>query len=212
MKMTLKLSALAMIGVLTLSGCISLLPEPAPAPSIYRLSGDDAEMVKRTGSHAILIRKPEAPTALKGPEITLSPDGRRIAYAENAEWEAPIPYIVQQTLIDGFAGSELLHPVVTTSGVRADYAITISVRSFEAVFINGEKNAPESTVVLTATLTDMSERGLLGSKTVSKRKLANAREVSQIVIAQEGALREAVMDLVTWAEMTVQAQNEKQPL
>lgn len=207
MKMTLKLSTLAMIGALTLSGCISLLPEPAPAPSIYRLSSVDGANEVVVGSQAILIRKPDAPLALKGTEISLSPDGRRIAYAENAEWEAPIPQLIQQALIDGFEKSETLHPVTSATGIRANYALTVNVRSFEAVFVDGKKKAPEARVIVTATLTDMSERGLLGSKTVSKRKMASAREVSKIVIAQEGALRDAVDELVVWAETAIASES-----
>lgn len=202
MNYALKSVLIAMVAM-NMTGCLSILPEPASAPTIYRLKPAGNSVVKRDGAKILRVDVPSVPASLRGPDIAVSPDGRIIAYTDGAKWDAPIPSLIQRAVIEGFDQSETLRAVSANTGVESDYLLSISVRSYEAVFINGKKTAPQARVVLDVALVKAGGRQLVGSKLIRTDDMASEYRVERIVVAQENATREAINEIVQWAEAQV---------
>ncbi len=194
------------LSVLSLSACVSVLPEPKPAPTVYRLSIPTNAPEKTVQNTTVInIEFPHAPRALGGTDIVLSPDGRRLTAAGGASWAEPVPSQIRHVLIDTLAGSGRITGVIPKGGTRAPYRLNIEIRRFEAVFSNGEEAAPNALVYLNLTLTDTKSRKLVGTHSVSTNVWAGAKSVSAIVEAQDGATQKAMDDISAWLQGLVGA-------
>ncbi len=192
---------LVLIGALSMSACVSVLPAAKPAPTVYRLSVPHgvAETPGRL-NRVVNIEMPQAPRALRGTDIVLSPDGRRLTAAAGASWAEPVPSQLRHALIDKLAGDGKITGVIPSGGTRAHYRLNIDVRRFEAVFDNGETLAPNAVVTLNLTLTDTKSRRLVGTHFVSTSDRARAATVSAIVDAQDAATEKAMHEISAWLE------------
>ena len=127
---TIATSAFALIA---LSGCASLLssvvPEPAPANTVYRLSASTQDTVVTPTADAIVLRvdRPTVPRPLAGSEITVSPSGDRILAASGAEWAEKVPDLIQGSIMDVFSSRPNIIGVLPVSGARTELRIHLSV-------------------------------------------------------------------------------------
>jgi len=188
----------SMLGV---SACTSILPKPKPAPTVYRLSlpvNTSTTSVKK--STVVNIEFPQAPRALSGTDIVLSPDGRRLTAAAAATWAEPVPNQVRHVLIDALLAYEKVTGVIPKGGTRAPYRLNMQIRRFEAEFDNGEDAAPNAIVQINVTLTDTKTRRLIGVHAVNTNARATTKTVSSIVEAQDRATREAMDDVSSWLD------------
>ncbi len=186
---------------LPLSACVSVLPEAKTAPTIYRLNiphGNDTISLDNT--KVINIEFPQAPRALSGTDIVLSPDGRRLTAAAGASWAEPVPSQLRHILIDILAQNGRITGVIPKGGTRAPYRLNTEIRRFEAVFDNGEDAPPNALLLLNVTLTDTNTRKLVGTHTVKKTVRARAKSVSSIVDAQDKATNAAMHDIAKWLD------------
>ena len=202
MRHVLKISLAACL-MLSTSACVSLLPEPSAPPTIYRLTSANMPVEKLATAKIIRVDAPIVPASLRGPDIAVSPDGRVIAYAAGAKWDAPVPSLIQRAVIEGFDDSASLRAVSANTGAESDYLLSITVRSYEAVFINGEKTAPEARVVFDVSLVKAGGRSLIGNRLVRTDAMASEFRIERIVVAQENATREAISEIVRWAEQRI---------
>ncbi len=200
----LKLNKMAFLFTLPimLGGCLSLLPEPKPAPTVYRLYMPVNHATQNTNDKifnktVINIDYPQAAKALAGSDIVLSPDGRRLTAAAGASWAEPVPAQIRQALIDELENSKIIG-VIPKGGTRVPYRLNIDIRRFEAVFDNGEDAPPLAIVKLRLSLTDNKTRSLIGSKTISTSQRADMRSVSSIVEAQGNATHSAMQEARQW--------------
>ncbi len=198
-KITFSIGVLSLIAVMSLSACVSVLPKAKPAPTVYRLSIPHG-VPETPGKllNVVNIELPQAPRALSGTDIVLSPDGRRLTAAAGASWAEPIPRQLRHTLIDKLAGDGKLTGIIPSGGTRAPYRLHIDIRRFEAVFDNGATSAPFAIVTLNLTLTDTNSRRLVGAHSVSTNVRARAASVSAIVDAQDTATEKAMHEVSAW--------------
>lgn len=196
------------ITLLSISGCSSILPKPKPAPTVYRLSlpaNTSTTPVKK--STVVNIEFPQAPRALSGTDIVLSPDGRRLSAAAGASWAEPVPNQIRHVLIDSLLAYEKVTGVVPKGGTRAPYRLNMQIRRFEAEFDNGEQAAPNAVVHINVTLTDTKTRRLIGVHSVDTNARAYTKTVSSIVEAQDQATREAMNDISAWLHTMLASKN-----
>jgi len=192
-------AGLALTGALSVSACVSVLPKAKPAPTVYRLSvPHGVPEVPGKLNQVVNIEMPQAPRALSGTDIVLSPDGRRLTAAAGASWAEPVPSQLRHALIDKLAGGGKITGVIPSGGTRAPYRLNIDVRRFEAVFDNGETTAPNAIVTLNLTLTDTKTRRLVGTHSVTTNTRARAASVSAIVDAQDAATEKAMHEISAW--------------
>ena len=193
-----QLIALALTAA-TVSAC-SILPDPKPAPVIYRLSVDGTSVDARPDATVIRIDRPGGSTIFNTVNVLVTPDGRRMSQASGSRWSGQIPLLVQETLVDALSRSESLVGVLPSSGARTDTRVHITIKNFEAQFDNGESNPPLAKVRFTATLANASDRTLIDTFTTEHEQRADAINVSEIVEAMEQANSVAMMDIVRWLE------------
>ena len=191
------LSILTLAGLL--AGCVSLLPEPSPAPTVYRLTVPQSLSTNvAPPSRVVNIEYPTSPRALSGTNIVLSPDGRRLTSAAGASWAEAVPSMLRNSLIDTLARDGQVIGVIPKGSTRVPYRLNTDIRRFEAVFDQGEDAAPNITVHINAALTDTQTRKLMGVHNVTKQARAGVASVSSIVEAKDRATQDAMDEISKW--------------
>lgn len=195
----LAFTALALGAAMISAGCVSLLPNAAEAPSIYRLSDSDTAFVGTVSSGpTIRVAIPGSPKALHGVDVVVSPDGQRLAYAAGAQWAEPIPRLLQSAAVKSLETQGGLIAVQPPTAARADYALEMNIRAFEAYFDKGEMAAPLARVKINATLTDLKTRRIVATREFFATRRASERRVSRIVAAQDEAAKTVLSELSDW--------------
>ena len=199
---SIKLAVVA-LSALSLSACVSLLPESTPS-SVYRLSSPEARTWTGESWTVIEVVAPQAPRGLAGDEIAIQMADGRIAYLAAARWISPTPRIMQNLIVDTFNGSDSrLAPVLPEDGVRAAYELRLDLREFEAVYDRGDNNAPLVRVRLSTRLIASQGRRIVGSTVFVGEARASSNRVGAIVTAFDQAATQVSQELAHWtAEQT----------
>ena len=204
----MKLTKTLLLGAtLVFSGCVSLLPDPAPADVVYRLSTSNEGVPQSPAAKVIRIDRPRASSVFQGQNVVVSPDGRRLASAAQAKWAEPIPDMVQNSFVDILAQRPSLVGVIPSSGARTDTRVHLTIKSFEARFDQGEGTAPMAVVHYAVTLSNASNRNLLSTFDVKKMVRSSDIRVSTIVEAMDNANQQALNEITDWLE-TPQIRNK----
>ena len=197
----MRLTSTFLIGTtLILSGCVSLLPDPAPADVVYRLSASNEGVPQSPVAKVIRIDRPRAASVFQGQDVVVSPDGRRLASAAKAKWAEAIPDMVQNSFVDVLAERPGLVGVIPSSGARTDTRIHLTIKSFEARFDQGEGGAPLAVVHYAVTLSNASNRNLLSTYDVKKTVRSSDVRISTIVEAMDNANQQALNVIADWLE------------
>lgn len=198
----MKIRTLICVGLFaSLSGCVSILPDPEPAPSVYRLTNAvNPAVEKALNAETIRVDRPTASQIYNSNDIVVSMDGRKLSTVAQAKWSEVMPVIIQETLVDALAGTEQYIGLIPTSGARTETRLHLAVKNFEANFDNGPEEVPLAIVQYRVTYADASNRKLLGTYSVRKTQRATSKNVSSIVTAIEAANHDAILDIVDWLE------------
>ena len=186
---------------LMLSACVSVLPKPAPAPTVYRLTVPEyADRQAVVPSKVINIEYPLAPRPIGGADIMLSSDNRSLTAAANAHWAEPVPDMIRNTLIDALAANSDITGVIPKGSTRVPFRLNTDVRRFEAVFDRGPESGPLAIVQLNLSLTGTKSRNLISTRTIRTEARASTASVSAIVSAQEAATLDATRQITQWLD------------
>ena len=191
-----------MLGAVGALSACSILPEPAPADIVYRLSVSGESVQPAADATVIRVDRPSATTVFNTKSIIVSPDGRRLATAAQARFPETIPLMVQDGLIDAMSRSRSVVGVGPAAGTRTETRVHLTIKNFEAQFDNGDTNPPLAVVRYTATLANAADRTLLSTYATRQTVRSDAINVSEIVQALEKANDAALLDIVTWLEQT----------
>lgn len=192
-------SALIASMAMALSAC-SILPDPAPANVTYRLSVMGEAVPPAADATVIRVDRPSAISVFNSRSIVVSPDGRRLSTAAQAEWPEGTPTMLQQALIDAFAMTPNIIGVLPESGTRTDTRIHLTVKNFEAQFDQGQGAAPLAVVRYRVTLANATNRKLIATFDTRHTTRASAPRVSSIVEALDKSNSEAMSEIVAWVE------------
>ncbi len=184
--------------IVALTGCVSLLPDPVPAATVYRLSSAKQGIPQSPNAFIVRVDRPSVSNEFETRDIIVSPDGRRLAAAGGAKWAELIPVMIQNSFVDLLGQHEDLVGVIPSSGARTDTRIHLTVKGFEAQFDQGEKTAPLAVVHYAITLSNASNRNLLNSYDVRKTVRAREARVSEIVRAMDEANQQALDAIANW--------------
>lgn len=193
-------SLAVVIGAAALSACVSVLPDPAPANTIYRLLTPGQSVVSAPDAVVVRIDRPGGQNIFETTDILVSPDGRRISMAAQAQWAELLPLMLQESLLEHMEQTPKLIGVAPSSNSRSDTRLYLTIKNFEAQFDRGEANAPLGVVKYMVTLVNASDRKLIDSYTVEQSLRASEVRISSIVKALEGANSAAMRDIVRWVE------------
>jgi len=185
---------------LSMAGCSSFLPKPAPAPTVYRLSPAQVNVPQSPTAMVVRIDRPNASNVFQTTNIVVSPDGRRLSAAGGSKWSETIPVLIQENFVDVLGQRETLVGVIPSSGARTNTRVHVTVKSFEAHFDRGESNPPLAVVHYAFTHSNASNRNLLGTFDIRKEVRASEARVSSIVDAMDRANSQALNAAADWLE------------
>jgi cholesterol transport system auxiliary component len=191
-------AALVGLSALSVSACVSLLPESEPV-LVYRLSAP--QPAELTGDHwtVVEIDVPNAPRGLSGDQIAIMRNGSSLAYIAGARWISPAPRLLQSLVIDTFnANNAQLAPTRADDGVRADYELRLDMQEFEAIYDRGEGVAPLIRVRISARLVAEQGRQFAGARVVTAEARATNNRTSDIVAAFDDAAQAASREIADW--------------
>lgn len=184
----------------SLSACVSILPDPAPAPSVYRLTSSAEAAAKTVTAEIIRVDRPTASQIFNSSDIVVSNGGQTLSAIAQAKWSEATPVVIQDAMIDALGSSPEFIGLLPTSGARTETRLHLVVKNFEAEFDNGPENAPLAIVQYRVTYSRADDRSLLGTHMVRETMRANSINVSSIVDAIETANDVAMDEIVKWLE------------
>ena len=195
-----------------ISGCLSsVLPQPAEANHIYRLSDDlqasETAVVNRIKpAFTVRIDRPNAPKALQGYDLIVVQENSKLAIIDKAEWADSLPTMIQKSLVSEMNSRPELIGILPTSGARSKYRAHITVRHFEAKFDRGQSAAPLIIVDYLVTLSDASSRALIGTQSFHTENRSASNHVSDIVNSKSNSNRNTLEDISDWVALTLSSQ------
>jgi len=184
----------------SLSACVSIFPDPDPAPTVYRLSSNFASVDQTIGAELVRVDRPTASKIFSSNEIVVANEGQKLSVVAEASWAEAMPSLIQSSLVDALGGSSKFVGLTSTSGASTQTRVNLAVQNFEANFDNGPNSAPLAVVSYRVTYTNGQDRKLLGTYTVQRTQRADSINVSSIVRAIETANQSAMVDIVQWME------------
>ena len=205
-------TAAILFAAINLGGCLSLfLPDAAAAKKIYRLSPDlqtSVTVPPQASVKALTIRidRPNAPKALQGYDLSVSPDSKRIAKIANAQWEDVLPVLVQKAFVFELNARPDLVGLLPTSGARSAYRAHLTIRNFEAQFDRGEDEAPNVVIDYLITLSEASSRDLIGTQSFHIERRAASKNVNDIVDSKSAANKALLKEVSDWMAATLSTQ------
>ncbi|MEP1230286.1 MAG: ABC-type transport auxiliary lipoprotein family protein [Litorimonas sp.] len=184
----------------SLASCVSILPDPAPADTVYRLLTPEKSIPSAPDAVVVRIDRPGGLNVFETRDILVTPNGRSLSSLSKAKWVELTPLMLQESLLDHMTHTANLIGVLPSSNSRSDTRLYLTVKNFEAQFDNGDDNAPIAVVKYTVTLVNAADRKLIDSYTTQQTLRANEPRVSSIVMALEGANNAAMGDIIAWVE------------
>ncbi len=182
----------------SLSACVSVLPDPEPANSIYRLTMTPEKVEPSRTAPIIRIDQPTAARLVGTRKIIVSPDAQRLAVAGGAEWADTLPNMLQKAVVDKLATRPDLNGVMPAAGARANYRVHMNIDAFEARFDNGPEAAPLVMISYSVTFADTATRRLMGTRQFNESIRADSNRISSIVAAMNRANELALSDMTEW--------------
>jgi len=200
------------IAAINLGGCLSmLLPDPAPAKKIYRLSPELQTSItakRNISAEAFTVRvdRPNASKALQGYNLVVTTPTASLANIADAKWEDSLPTLVQKAFVFELNTRPDLIGLLPTSGARSTYRVHLTLRNFEARFDRGDDQAPNIVIDYLATLSDAGSRALIGSQSFHLEQRAASRNVADIVASKSSANSALLKDVSNWLSTTLSQQ------
>jgi cholesterol transport system auxiliary component len=184
-------------GALSLSGCISLLPKTT-ASQMYRFGPLPAAATRPQAGAVAIFRTGGQFEEEAADDRLLTMNGGKAAYIAESRWVAPASVLFDQAVSNAFDASPVRLIARGQQG-RAAYALRVDVRSFEARYDAGPKDAPTIVVHIHAALTK-ADQSSVGEQDFEARVPASDNRVSAIVGAFDKATKDVVGKLVSWTE------------
>jgi len=188
--------------MLSLAGCISLLPKEKPA-QLYRFGAAPTTVAPApsTGERFTVRAASLGFERAAATDRILSVSGDQVAYLGDARWVNAASSLFEaaeaRAFDTGAAKSRLLASGEPTAG---DYVLKVDVRSFEARYDNGASAAPKIVVEVYAALADRKDPHLGGDRLFQAVEPAESNSVHAIVGAFDKAVAAVLKDLVAWVD------------
>lgn len=197
MRTRLRLAAAAMLFLLAAS-CGGILPAPAPAPHLFRLTPlAPAAAAGPPISLQLVVAALAAPAALDTQRIALARGTNSFDYFANAAWTDQAPQMLQTLIVKSLRNGGRFRVVAQQSAeVHADVVVVTDLRRFEAYYGGG--GAPEIRVALDCLLVRMPERSVIAARSFAASAPAAKNDTPAIVAAFDAAFHATMAEMVPW--------------
>lgn len=198
MSVSLRFSSAAALGLLALTGCLSIGGERAEltvyAPQVTIKADPTWPRIDRT----LAIAEPNTSTALDSNRIAVRPTPAQLQVYAGAIWSDTAPALVQSALVDALGDSGRFRAVVRPiDGIASDLLLRLDLRQFEAVYADGA-DAPKAVVELQATLIDPRGNRVLATRTFRTEEASADKDLPEVVAAFDAALEATATAITPW--------------
>lgn len=129
----MRAAMLALAAATMLSGCISLLPKPPPAPTLFVLEAGGVERVQGEPIDAVItVASPSGERAILGADIIWR-SGDTLALVERSQWSARAQDGLQAMLVETMQRQGRFRAAAKTGEATSDYEIRWDVLDFEVL-------------------------------------------------------------------------------
>jgi len=187
----MKTLSIVLITIL-LAGCSNLLTSKQNVNQFYTLNAATQfpEAVFDI-NETIVVNASTASAGLNTDRIILRTSAQRFDYYAGARWNAMLPALVEQNVIQSMENSRNLARVASSkSGVSADYVLMLDIRDFQAEYAD-PKQAPEVFVRLVGKLIAYPGRELAATFSVQVRQPAQQNNLADVMVAFDQAFTQA---------------------
>ncbi|HVY83963.1 MAG TPA: ABC-type transport auxiliary lipoprotein family protein [Caulobacterales bacterium] len=121
----------ALVSALALSGCVSLLPKPGPAPRMFVLEAGQTQRAEGAQLPVVIaISAPQGERALLGTDLVWR-TGDQLAFVGQTQWAARSQDALQTMLVQTIARQGRVVAAVRAGEARADYEVRWDLLDFE---------------------------------------------------------------------------------
>jgi len=156
----MKRLVVSLAALMTLSACVSLVPEPDVPGALYRL-GPAPVAQGVVLNRSVLVREPEASRILAGSEIAVRDEQGAIRLMKGAEWADRAPRMFQMTLLDHLGTDGSGFALLPGAGARADLELSWRLSEFalqgrtalaraELILLDGQTRKPLKKLTVTS--------------------------------------------------------------
>lgn len=184
---------------MALTGCITLLPKTEPV-GLYRFGVEPVAAAKGPpGALFGVFKTPTVFTRASAGDRLLTITNGEAAYIAGARWVSPASILFDEAVARAFEADPGRARLIGRGEVaKADLVLRLEVRSFEAVYVDGPKAAPEVLVQVRGVINRNNDRALVGDQVFEARVKASNNRVSAIVEAYDEATAKVLTDLTGW--------------
>lgn len=159
-------SVCAVVSLVALSACVSVLPEKKTPDALYRFGPMDAA---HTVSASIMVREPDASKLFSGRSIAAEGVDGGLRLVNGVEWADSATRMMQIALVDSLGGQGDNVAVTSTTGAPTDYEIAWRISDFtlrgltarcrvEATLLEGRSRSVLDQTLVKASATATSDR------------------------------------------------------
>ncbi len=187
-----------------LAGCVSVLPEAAPAKPRLHIAAAEADALAGAPlSFSLVVDDPRATRVYDTTRIAVAAAPGRIEYLAGAEWADRAPRLFQTALIQTFEDAGRILAVGDRSAVPvADLVLQTDIRRMEFTVANGDRAA---VVSVYARLTN-GKGAVYAAQKFEARAPARSSDADVVYEAFDAAFDKVIVGLVGWAYETGEAQ------
>ncbi|WP_419320957.1 ABC-type transport auxiliary lipoprotein family protein [Caulobacter sp. ErkDOM-E] len=184
---------------MALTGCITLLPKTEPV-GLYRFGVEPVAAAKGPpGALFGVFKTPTVFTRASAGDRLLTITNGEAAYIAGARWVSPASILFDEAVARAFEADPGRARLIGRGEVaKADLVLRLEVRSFEAVYVDGPKAAPEVLVQVRGVINRNNDRALVGDQVFEARVKASNNRVGAIVEAYDEATAKVLTDLTGW--------------
>lgn len=184
---------------LTLTGCISVFPKAEPV-GLYRFGVEPVAAAKGPpGALFGVLKTPTVFTRASAGDRLLTITNGEAAYIASARWVSPAIVLFDEAVARAFEADPGRARLIGRGEVaKADLVLRMEVRSFEVVYVNGPKAAPEVLVQVRGVINRNNDRALVGDQVFEARVKASSNRVGSIVEAYDSATAKVLTDVTSW--------------
>lgn len=144
------------------------------------------------------LAKPTAERMIDSPRIAVRPQPQELQVYRGAVWSMPATDLLEASVLRLLEDSGKAPGVARmSSGLRADYRLSLDIRRFEADYAGHA--TPQATIVVNAKLLHSASQRLVGSHTFSQAVPAAGTAIEQVVPAFEQALGRISQQIAGWS-------------
>ena len=146
----------------------------------------------------LAITKPSAERMIDSPRIAVRPQAQELQVYRGATWSMPATDLLEASVLRLLEDSGKAPGVARmSSGLRADYRLSLDIRRFEADYAN--QAVPQATIVVTAKLLHSQSQRVVASHTFSQAVPASGTALPQVIPAFEQALGQISHEIAGWS-------------